>query len=882
MVQSESTSSYFFGTKSRSIEQAPPRPPTPPRESPRSASKTRRLATKDSPVDSATEFTHETPSREISPPSSSSDSVADKPKKRVGWSPWTKYHKPDSPLALTPIRSSIDPKSLKSILKPYNSPIPLCDDSSPFDRPLGAHAYATFPSMLESIIQALDSAERAKKLDAYITFSNTLKAYDNIPDLGLLEAKLSSLCGFIKRDLDAKLEESGNADSQLIQQAIKLLTIFAWTPQLAEAMDDGTGSWFLQIAIQRIEDTRTPKLIVNHLLHFLAQQRFPIRILTSEKSNHVISALETLDQRVTGKSITKERIDIYYKLLFQAKQTMLMRVNDWMDNLFGGLLSGVKEVRNRALSCVAEIPRTLGNEKSIARCLSNIFSRDVGNGKRMFELIKERLELFIKEGEGVFVARMWGVVLLLIRVTAEQWEFFTHWLRIIEGCFNVSDKDVKVEAQVAWQKLIYAMNIGPNTTRKLLELLCKPLGQYLDPKNALSNTKRPRMAAMVNISVLLYYGFRPNAPSKQLSEIWDVVIVGVVEKLALSSKDEVNGGCNILSAIFDCSVQKPWLEDRVLRPPTMSPAELPRLDPKWVRTNIAFVLKTVEVALRRAPWKSEGDETSPKVLWSRVVGTLADAGSKEIKISGELMEAVAHMFNFFHRVWNIGPAALDEPSGLTSESFIKKFSFLVTEALAALGTFPFTEKQLAYDEESKFLPAPTPTHKYSSGNSSTTLHPPVLHMLLLFLHPVDAVPQDREYYESLKIILEKCCSSQDSRRKKLALLASCTNLLAFKDASTLDLGVWQMLADLVRDSLPTPLRERALSSPSPIGAEFRDAVKILEWGCRYVLLGLLQKLVNIMLTDSQVRFACMGVASGSTLQYSARGARRNMRRSNNY
>lgn len=829
MVQSETTSPYFAGTKSRSVEQSQPRPPTPPRESPRSASKTKRLVEKDCSGDSATESLVEPSSREITPPSSG-DNATGKPKKRVGWSPWTKYHKPDSPLSVTPIRSAIDPKSLKSILKPYSSPIPLFDDKLAFEHPVPE----SLPKMLESTIQALESTERSKKIDAYVTFSNSIKAYDNILDLAVMEEKLPSLCLFIKRDFDAKLDESGKSDSQLIQQAIKVLTVLAWTSRLAESMDDGMASWFLQTAIDRVEDGHTPKLIVNHLLHFLAQQRFPQRIMTSERSNQIITALDSLDQRVTGKSITRERIDIYFKLLSQAKQTMLTRVNDWMDNLFGGLLSSVKEVRNRALACVAEIPRALGSEKSTARCLSSIFSREVGNGKRMFELIKERLELFIKDGEGVFVARMWGVVLLLIRVTAaEQWEFFTHWLRVIEGCFNVSDKDVKVEAQIAWQKLIYAMNIGPTTARKLLELLCKPLGQYLDPKNALSNTKRPRMAAMVNISVLLYYGFRPNAPHKQLSEIWDVVVVGVLERLALSSKDEAEGGCKILAAVFEGSAQKPWSEDRVLKPPTMSPNELPRLDPKWVRSNSAIVLKTIEVALRRTPWKASETEDGPKLLWVRSVKAVADAGSKEIKISGDLMDAVAELLALFRRIWKAGPAAFNDSKDSSSEPFIKKFIFLVNAALSALGTLPFTEKLLSLDDENNFAPAATPMHKYSSGNNSTIVYSPILHMISMFLLPAEGVVADQEYHDSVKAILWRCCSSQDSRRKKLALIASCANLLPYKDASALDLGMWQTLADLVALSLPIPTRERILLSPSPMGGEFRDAVKVLEWGCRY-------------------------------------------------
>ncbi|KAI5844585.1 Rap1-interacting factor 1 N terminal-domain-containing protein [Morchella snyderi] len=806
-----------------------PRPPTPPRESPRSK-KALTAAAKDPFANTDSNILV----AESSPPPSSESSAVDKPKKRVLWSPWTKYHKPDVPLASTPIRSLIDAKNLKSILKP--SPVPLYTDS-PLGRPIAAHTFTSFASMLESVLTSLASPERSRKLDTYITFSNTLKAYDDVPDMPALETHLPALCGFIRRDLTAKLEDGGNTDSQLIQQAIKLLVILAWTPRLVEAIDDTNAAFFIEHAIARIEDASTPKILVNHNMHLIAQQKFPARIMTAERANRIVTALETLDERVTGKSISKERIDIYYKLLYQAKLVMTARISDWMDNLFGGLLSSIMEVRNRALICISEVSRVLGKDKAVPRTLTNIFSRQV-KGKRMFESIKERLDQFIRDGEGVFVARMWGIVLLCVKTLGDHWEYFTPWLRIIEGCFNVSDKDVKVEAQVAWSKLIYSMNIGPNTTRKLLGLLCKPLEQYLDPKNAYSNTKKPRKAAMANVSVLLYYGFRPTATNKQLSDVWDLVVVGLVEKMALSSKEEVGEGCSILSAIFDSTRPRAWQETRVLATPPMTPEDVPRLDPKWVRSNTALVLNTLEVALRRGHWKEDADK-GVKSVWAHFTKTLSDAGSKEIKVSAELMEAVAHLFNMFQRIWTAGPSALlgaKEAPPIVSASFIKKFSFLVVTALQSLGTIPFTEKHLSYDDTAKFSPAATPTHKYSSGGSPAILNPPILHLFQLFLNPPADVFPDEEYYESVRTILWKCVAGLDSRRKKLGLLASCTALLPHRDARDLDHGMWQIFGQLARKCIPREKTALSLGAP-PVVAEFRDVVKILEWGCPYDLLG---------------------------------------------
>ncbi|KAA8893999.1 Rap1-interacting factor 1 N terminal-domain-containing protein [Sphaerosporella brunnea] len=809
----------------RAFEKATIRPPTPPREAPRAkkvlgqglAVHSGNLQLVSSPVSS----------RDPSPPTSSAESASEKPKKRVGWSGWTTYHKSDTPVTPSNQRvrpsASTDPKSLKSILKQTSASPYLGSPTLGVDQPFIANTHSSFTTMLESAMQALASTERSKKLDTYIAFCNILRAYDDIPDWNSMEKKMPALCGYLKRDLVAKMEEGGSPDSQLTQQATKLLTIICWYERLVGTIDDQTASFFIQHATQKIEDPQTSKASVILYLHFLAQQKFAApKTMTTEKCNRIITALESLDERVTGKSITKERIEIYSKLLSQSRLTMVARASDWMRNAFGGLLNHIKEVRLRSLMFLREAAMVMGKEKAIARTISAIFNQD-NEGKRIFESIRTRLDHFVKkEHEGQYVSQLWAVLLLLTQSVGDKWDFFTPWLRIIETCFNVSEPEVKVEAQLAWSRLIYISNIGPNTQRKLLELMCKPVEQYLDPRNASLNTRKPRKAALSNVCVYLYYGMRPNAHPKQLSEIWDVVVVGLIQNLVLAGS-EANDGCNILCSLFDGSTSKRWSEDRLLTGhPFMRTDEIPRLDPKWVRSNCDKVLGTVEVALRRASWEQRDNAPGARVLWKRFTQTLADAGSKEIKITPELMEAVSHLFNMFQRIWS---NRLESSQTMT---FIEKFTFLVEEALESLGTLCFTEKQLAVDETSKFFPASTPTHKYSSDSNNKFRYPPLLHLFRLLLEPPPGVSVDEQYFNCARRILDKCCSSQDSRRKKLHILASCEALLPRRGVSAVHIGLWDILAELTRSSLPGPTREKSLVSPSPVGNEFKDAVSILK------------------------------------------------------
>jgi hypothetical protein len=802
------------------------RPPTPPRESPRS--KKQSLAAQ-SGNQLLQLVSSPASSRDPSPPTSSAESASGKPKKRVGWSGWTTYHKSDAPLTPSNQRvrpsASTDPKSLKSILKQTPASPYLGSPTPGANQPFLANTHASFASMLESVVQALASTERGKKLDTYISLCNTLRAYDDIPDWNTMEKKVPVLCSYIKRDLAATMEEGGGPDSQLIQQATKLLTIICWYERLVGVMDDQTASFFLQNALQKIEDPQTSKASVTLYLHFLAQQKFAApKIMTTEKCHSIITALETLDERVTGKSITKERIEIYSKLLLQAKPIMVARASDWMRNAFGGLLNHIKEVRIRSLAFLRQAAMVMGKEKAIARTISAIFNQD-NDGKRMFESIRSRLDHFVKrEHEGQYVSQLWAVLLLLTQSVGDKWDFFTPWLRIIETCFNVSEPEVKVEAQLAWSRLIYISNIGPSTQRKLLELMCKPIEQYLDPRNASLNTRKPRKAALSNVCVYLYYGIRPNAPAKQLTEIWDVVVVGLIQNLVLTGS-EANDGCNILCSLFDGFTTKRWSEDRLFVGHRFIMAEeVPRVDPKWVRSNCGKVLKTVELALGRASWENHDNALGARLLWKRFTQTLADAGSKEIKITAELMEAVSHLFNLFQRIWTNGQESSQ------TVPFIEKFTFLVEETLESLGTLCFTEKQLALDETSRFVPASTPTHKYSIDSNDGFRYPPLLHIFRLLMEPPPGVPIDEQYFNCARRILAKCCLSQDSRRKKLHLLASCETLLPRRDVDAVHLGLWDILAELARSSLPAPTREKALVSPLPLSSDFKDAVSILKWG----------------------------------------------------
>lgn len=798
------------------------RPPTPPRGSTKTAS-----LRQESSTDSQEGV--------LKTPTSSADFTA-RNKKQVNWSPWTKYHKPDDPSPLRPSRpTSAISTPLKSILKPFNPSVISIGLLNSSDQ-IKAYTYDSFPAMLESITQALASTERSKKLDTYVTFCNTLKAYDNNPDMKAIKNKMPLLSSFIRRDLGAKLPNSSNnsGDSQLIQQAIKLLTVFVWLPELAESIDDDDATFFIQHAIQVLRDPQSPKVVVTYFLNFLVQQKFPPKIMTPERASGIIQALRDIETRVAGNTVLTERVGIYQRLLSQAKAVMIVRTGDWMEHVLSAVLSNAnnKDLRVRALHCMAEAARTIGLEKTVARSLTNLLNREDKDGVKLFERVTERLSLLIKNGEGVHVTQVWGLVILLLRGRhpVSSWEHFTPWLSVIQQCFNSSSLAIKVAANAAWSKLIYALHGGSEISPKDMDLLTRPLVRYLDPQYAASNAKGPRQAALSNVCAFLYYNIRPNTPVKQIYLAWDVIVVGLLEKLVLSGKHEVEDACHILAALFHGSHQKPWNDSRGLEKEAIKADEIMRLDPKWVRSNSATVLKTLETAIRKSSW--EGESCAIRLLWHKFTKCLADASMKEIKISTETMDTVAHIFNMLQRFWKEGPTAFEEVPNKSSHKFVTIFTFLIITIFESIGTFCFTEKQLSYDDHNEFAAISTPSNRYSSGGSyGAVFHLPIVHLFQFFLKPFDGAELSEGYFTSAKSILSKCLEAQDSRRKRLALLSACSTVLPQRGTSPIDWQAWSILATLTESALP--VKEKSHSSPTPVDWEFKDVLKIIQWGCRY-------------------------------------------------
>ncbi|KAK6502836.1 hypothetical protein TWF481_007879 [Arthrobotrys musiformis] len=794
-------------------------------------------------------------------PTSSAESAPTGQDRRVNFSPYINWHQPwkydTGDAKYPPIKSlSLSAKSsrpVKSILKPFEKSIILITEQieglDP-DNPM-ADTNTPFGELLESIVQILASSDRTKKSDTYGAFATTLRAYDGVPDVKLLSDKLDLILSFIRRDFNAMIPDVGTPDTTLIRQACKVLIIFSYLTETVALIPEEDINYFLNFAID-VLDQGTSKALSTNYMYFLSQQKFSPRIMTTEKVTRILQVASALKDKQKGNSIDLERLSLYAKLLTQAKGAMAQNADLWIDHVFQGLISTATPIRTRALTIAQEVEKELGGEKQIARAVMRLFpskkdidsqassqkgpqtgtpTRSQMEDSKKRNFIQNRLEKMLEtKTEAVFVPQIWGLTISLLRgltIPIDRWENFSPFLGIMSKCLNSSEQNLNVYAQIAWAKLIFVSDISTSTSKKNFDLLLRPVIGYIDEAKGSRHTKHAKKAAITNIHTMLYYGCRPGTNSKQLEFFWEALVEGVVAKYLLTSNVFLVGGCNILSALFGGSAK--WSENRVLEGTYIAADEIPRLDPKWIRANSTMVFKAVEVAVRNCLKTKKDNEIPHLAIWKKLMTAIAESAKKEIRISAEMMEFVASLLGFLKRLWTDGFRGKG-PTLHEDGQFLTHFVILVQLAIQELGTACFTEKWLAEDGTESFLAISTPSSKFSSGSNHVVQHQPIWHLFRLFIDPFKGAKIGDNYARPIANILTSCVEAQDSRRKKISLLAQGIAILPTQDISQIHSTAWSILANICDRVIPRKGRDTMSAGGLVNGPEIRDVLTILEWG----------------------------------------------------
>lgn len=712
-----------------------------------------------------------------------------------------------SPVSLS--RSASKP--VKSILKVTNH-IPnlldstagtVCDSSSSHDN---------LAAMLESTIKQLAGGDRDSKIDAYLTLTRAWKASNNLPDRVALQEKMGLFTQFMQRDIVTKTPE-GTLDTSLVNHALNLLNTFLHFPAIAAAIPNDFGVFIIDHCIRSFEDASTPKDTTRRLMQAISLQTFSPKVMTSDRVGRLVASLHNIEEHLKGKSIVLSRVLIYRKLVQQSRQLMIVH-SDWLLDMFTDMLSNLKDIRSAAISLGLEAAFSIGHEKQLSRKVIELFNLS-HEDTRYIQFYEEKLKAMSRDRhESVVVPEIWSVVILLLRIPLDKWEYAGPWLRIIQNCFNSTDFPTKIAANYAWGRLVYLMHLEARALAKNLSTLTTPLISQLRRRGPGKTSEELRQAVLGGICNLFYYAFKPNTSQTLLDIYWDSSVKPVLAKLLEpktdAADDNLSQASAILGGLFDCTTPRRWRADHIVETVLVKPDELPSIDSKWIRRNTSRVFAVVEPILAQDFLALAKTNSATFNLWQALVSTVASAAAKEIKVSRDTALFVAEALNVLQKIWQRGPPGKDEAGPSAAEFLFAVTAYLQT-MVSSLGLLPFTEKAGKHQ-------APTKAAVYSLFSMLSTLPP--------------GISDNKDFADFFCSVFSPFFASKGDKAK-MDLAQDLLSTIPI-DAPR-PYGSWLLVAESISSWLESghSSHHSAVSAnETPVGHDYRDIVKVLERGIR--------------------------------------------------
>ncbi|KAK4988816.1 hypothetical protein LTR50_003661 [Elasticomyces elasticus] len=874
-----------MGLPSSALDNLPTRPPTPPKDLGRDIDDALAYLDDSFEVERVTGGACSTRPNLDTPPDQSPRSSAQadlasltRGPKKVGFSPWTQIHELPKASSIvsrsSPVLRSLPPfkddRPLKSILKRIDSPLVLTpNDIEPTLDYFSPKSPKKLAKMLESIVQMLAGQSRSSRLDAYLTLNGALKAYDGMPTTDSLQTKMALFEGFILRDMDATMDTTNAPDTPMVMQALKLAAAFLYAEPLSTSFTDEFRRDLVDRSITALEDPIRPKAIVNHHMYLLAQQKFSKTTMTPARVEKMLTALHTIEQRVSGNSVIAARLVVYQRLVEQAPHTMTARVEDWLSHVFHGMLSSIKDVRMRAIETATQAGLALGTDLKATKAVVDFFSAGCSENDTYGQYFIVRLMQMISDKKlnpelGPCTAQILAAVILFFRNPkrrVEQWPQFKDLLQVMQKCLNMSDLQVKYQANVAWNRLVFATELSGSTSKSMINMFKAPISNGLQKKGADKHTKQVRQIALATYCNLLYYAMRPNASHEELDLFWAEYVEDLLRPLIQSGSRDCALACRVMSSLLGNVSIHIWNKNQANEQESLKPEDLPRVDPRWTRLRIKRILSFIEPCLNAKMWQSKDLQltSSPMgKLWRALSMALSDAGAQEVKVSLETKQATAHTLNLLTHIWSQPKTLGDTQADDDYSAWFDRFRFLTEMLIVNLGPLNFTEKILARTEEEVFEAAPTPSHRSSKHHG--TLYAPISHLFRLFLAPPDTGSAPA-FLQMARTLLKLCCDAKPSRNGKLELLALIDHAIDLQNAeNTADAvraQLWQVLAEFVRTLFCDVAQNVTGQDSQQLGLDYSKAVKPLLAGMRYMnasvratACGLLDALVESIKKDA--------------------------------
>lgn len=869
----------MLSSQSSGFDELPTRPPTPPRDITKAVDDAISFLEDSNEVERALQGSRgggvdNTSTTHPSPPPSQEVPAGSNAAKRVGFTPKPIYHQiasrdqPSSPSAqlkkCKPSRRDVKP--LKSILKQATLPPPLTpDDLDTRINYFSPKQPGSFAKMLHSVIQQLAGQSVTSRLDAYLTLNGVLKEYEGIPDASAMAAKMSLLMQFITRDMAWK-NENGALDVNLVTQAMKLTAAILFNAKLSAALDDDFREFLIDRSIGVMEHTEMPKAIVKTHMFLLAQQRFQQNVMTVGRAERIINALQNIEEKCSGNSAVATRLVIYQRLLEQRPAIMLSRMRDWLEPIIHGMLSSIKEIRSRAIEMCTQAGLALGTQPQATKVLLDIFNHEIEEAESYCDYLSLRLMQMIAEKEvGAYVPQIWSAVILFFRNRRnplEKWAKFKTWLLIIQRCLNSSETTVRYQAYLAWNKLAFTVMPDSSSGRIMFSMLVTPPRSGLDKRGSDQDSKQIRQYALESYYNLLHYALRPGLSPEELDSAWDTYVEPILAGMIKANGKGRYIACGVIHGLCTASTGL-WNINAANEAIPIRPEELPKLDPRWVRSRLGRILKLIEPLLVSSMWLSAETTMAMDATWHALMQSLAEAGSQEVKTSNELKEAIALLVNLLRRLWS---QCQEQPQSSQQNVFTTHYITLLSTPVQCIGAGPFAEDILTKTKEDAIQAALTPSHR-SSKHSSAPLSPLTFLFGLLY-----DTPNGVDYEGILEVpsaLLRLLVSSRSSLATKMEMLKDSAHIWSSSYASKAqhDLAslLWSRVALCAVGLLEAPHSTANEHESQSLGLELRNASTILAHGIRHTTSSSAALEATLLLFNAMFTIAKAEAGTGGTV-----------------
>ncbi|KAL9115326.1 MAG: hypothetical protein Q9227_000647 [Pyrenula ochraceoflavens] len=719
---------------------------------------------------------------------------------------------------------SRESKAAKSILK--NSVQP----SDPtMGNPQPAESLDDLVTMLNSVLVQLSHGHIITCIDAYAQLCRTFRILNTSAEVHLQD-QIGPLLKYIRRDIQREASESKSMDISLITYALKVLMIVIYSPKLSKTLTDEYQSFLLDHAVRAFESTDTPKAIMLHCMRLIQTQNFRPRIMTPPRAAKVINGLYTVTGHVKSNGVVSERLQCYLHLMDQCKGAMKVNTG-WIEHMIAGMLMPSKDTRTKAISLGLKTTQTWPSSSTMSvacqHALDRVTEKNSDVPLTLSSVACKRLRQMVKANEhGSQVPKIWGIVILLLKMRnfeVQKWAHFRDWLMVIQSCFNCSDSATRVQANLAWNRLIYVIGLNESTEASIVKILVKPVVTQLERPGTDRSGKGSRSYAASSFHILLYYGFRPSSSFKQFDTIWQAFLSDVLTEKYLSNPANSDNACCILADLFWSPRNKIWLETKAIEIVSMESGELPVIDCRWVRSRSTKIQPVFIRLFRHSTWGSRSPEDAAiGIAWGHFMRAVGDACRKEMKPSHDTLSTIATLLNSLRTIWISGPESLNA-SKIDDSLFLKRFTYLVQSMLMEIGPFSFSEPLFCEDGSGNIL-APSSISPNTQVNSLSALEV----LLRMITKRAQTLAPNEPFSNLVYIILRVFSETRSSLGTQIQLFEKYASLPIDIDDKEIKAIFWESSARIVSDILGNRLVQISRGREVPLSHQDNHIEDILS------------------------------------------------------